>query len=183
MNNHDVGARSAVQAANEEGDGSVHPTPEQLQAAREKLDAPTEGQQAAPGMSPQDIEPEATAVDAATLEAARLAAAQAERLRARAELEARSKANAAEALASAVSPPVAPTAVAELHVLMMSDGTVQLRGPINDPERFMALIAQAFFVLHNHTVTKVRAETEAAVLARQKVPFMKRVFSRPGKAS
>lgn len=164
MNN--VGSRTMAQAANAEGDGQVHPTPEQLEAEREKLYNPPP----MPGTEPED-------------EAARLAAAQAARLRARAELEARSKTNAAEVLQSAASPPVAPTAVIELHVLMMSDGTVQLRGPINDPEKFMALIAQAFFVLHNHTVTKVRAETEAAVRAQAKVPFMKRVFNRPGKTS
>lgn len=143
-----------------------------------------EDEQARPAtQSGQDVEPEAAAVDAATLEAARLAEAQAARLRARAELEARSKTNAAEVLQSAASPPAAPIVVTELHVLMMSDGTVQLRGPINDPEKFMACIAQAFFVLYNHTVTKVRTETEAAVRAQAKVPFMKRMFSRQGKSS
>lgn len=165
MNN--VGSRTMAQAAGEEGDGQVRPAP---QPGQGDLAASSNEGRAAGAAAPED-------------EAERLAAAQAERLRARAELEERSKANAAEALQSAAVAPAAPTPVLELHVIMMSDNTVQLRGPINDPEKFMALIAQAFFVLHNHTVTKVRAETEAAVRAQAKIPFMKRMLMRQGKAS
>lgn len=117
-------------------------------------------------------------------EAARLAAAQAERLHARAALEERSKANVAEALAQgAAAVPAAPTVLAKLHVVLLSDNTVQVRGPMNDPLKFYDLLTQALFVLHNHTVAKVRQETEAAVRAQAKVPFMKRMFNRAGKSS
>lgn len=163
MNN--VGSRTMAQAASEEGDGKVRPAP---QPGRVESATPSDEGRAAGAAVPED-------------EAERLAAAQAERLRAREAMAASSKRNVDEVLQSAA--PAQPTPVTELHVVLLSDGTVQLRGPINDPEKFMALIAQAFFVLHNHTVTKVRAETEAAVRAQAKVPFMKRVFSRPGKTS
>lgn len=104
-------------------------------------------------------------------EAARLAAAQAERLAKRA-------AAAETAKPEVLQAPAAPRVVAQLHVAIYDTGEVKMTGPINDPTQFFNLITQALYVLHNHTVTMVQQATERRVRAEAKVPFMQRMFQK-----
>lgn len=104
-------------------------------------------------------------------EAARLAAAQAERLAKRA-----AEMKVASPDTPAAETPPQPKKVAELHVGIYDNGKVEVLGPINDPTKFFELITQALYVLHNHTVQMVTQATEQRVRGEAKVPFMQRMF-------
>lgn len=105
-------------------------------------------------------------------EAARLAEAQADRLRAREALGARSVVNSKEALAAA-SGPAEPKAVAKLVITGYDNGNCVVEGPLGEPNKYIDLCAAALKVLVGHTCAHYQEQ-----LAKKKVPFMQRVFGR-----
>lgn len=59
--------------------------------------------------------------------------------------------------------------IGEIYICQFEDGSIQVQGPINDPQKFLTLQLAATEVLFNHTMQKVAREVEIQVLARPKV--------------